>query len=159
MNAPGTIDHPSANTLDTAPDWAHQSEEIHCPMCEYNLCGLTEPRCPECGYRFAWKDLLDAKVRPHPYLFEHHPEANFKSFWKTAAGGWRPSRFWSTLHAGQPSRPRRLILYWIMAMLLASLIVVGFFLFLCPEAKAQIEWWRTLQTRRAGPLLEGCGPA
>src|SRR5437764_722573 len=108
-----------------APDWQTQREEIHCPMCEYLLRGLAEPRCPECGYRFAWKDLLDARLRPHPYLFEHHPESKFKSFWKTAWGGLRPGKFWSTLHAAQPSKPRRLLAYWVMAMLLASMALAG----------------------------------
>jgi hypothetical protein len=57
-----------------SPDWARQTDDVSCPMCEYNLRGLAEPRCPECGYRFAWKDLLDAKARAHAYLYEHHPE-------------------------------------------------------------------------------------
>src|SRR5260370_12716019 len=99
------------------PDWQKRAEEIHCPMCEYNLRGLAEARCPECGYRFEWKDLLDAKLRPHPYLFEHHPEANVKSFWKTAWGGLRPWRFWRELHPAMPSRPGRLRLYrWLVAL-------------------------------------------
>lgn len=117
-----------------APDWQTRKDQIDCPMCEYNLCGLTEPRCPECGYRFAWKDLLDAKARPHPYLFEHHPEANFKSFWKTAWGGMKPRTFWSELHAGQRSRPWRLLIYWIgvgmpsLGPLVGSALCAGYFL-------------------------------
>ena len=55
------------------PDWDHQTEDIFCPLCEYNLRGLIEPRCLECGYRFEWPDLLDPRRRLHPYLFEHHP--------------------------------------------------------------------------------------
>src|SRR5712672_2149158 len=106
-----------------APSWETQQSEITCPMCEYNLRGLAEPRCPECGYRFAWKDLLDAKSRPHPYLFEHHPERNFKSFWQTAWGGLRPWKFWSTLHAGQTSKPRRLVFYWFAAVFVGLLAV------------------------------------
>src|ERR1700704_1708392 len=102
------------STLDV-PDWTSQQAEISCPMCDYNLRGLTEPRCPECGYRFEWKDLLDAKLRPHPYLFEHHPERNFKSFWQTARGGLRPLSFWRELHPAMPSKPRRLITYWCLA--------------------------------------------
>ena len=66
---------------DGSPDWQNRPPEIHCPMCDYNLFGLTEARCPECGYRFVWAELLDATRRPHRYLFEHHPESNFKSFW------------------------------------------------------------------------------
>jgi len=96
----------------SAPDWDKIDEEIHCPLCEYNLRGLIEPRCPECGYRFTWPELLDPTRRLHPYLFEHHPERNLWSFWKTALGGLRPWRFWRSLNPVQPSSPRRLIVYW-----------------------------------------------
>ena len=135
-----------------APDWQTQKEEIHCPMCEYNLCGLSTPRCPECGYQFAWKDLLDARTRPHRYLFEHHPEANFKSFWKTAWGGLRPGKFWSELHAGQKSRPGRLFIYWVIVCaislgpMIASVLTAGVLL----AAEAQ-------RTRRLSQL--GAPPA
>lgn len=30
---------------------------LHCPACEYNLTGLAEPRCPECGATFSWDEL------------------------------------------------------------------------------------------------------
>ncbi len=86
----------------------------HCPLCEYDLRGLTEPRCPECGYRFTWEELNDPGLRLHPYAFEHHPERNAWSFRKTLLGGLRPGRFWRTLFPAQPSRPRRLMLYWLM---------------------------------------------
>src|SRR2546423_12181424 len=98
------------STLDV-PDWTSQQAEISCPMCEYNLRGLTEPRCPECGYRFEWKDLLDAKLRRHPYLFEHHPERKFKSFSKTVWGGLLPRKFWTTLRPTHQVYPRRLMVY------------------------------------------------
>ena len=109
------------------PDWDHHAEDVFCPLCEYNLRGLIEPRCPECGYRFDWPDLLDPRRRLHPYLFEHHPEKNFRSFWRTAIGGWRPRQFWSSLHPVQPSRLRRLILYWCLAtsvMIIACIALV-----------------------------------
>src|SRR5206468_900133 len=41
----------------SAPDWENSAQEIICPLCEYNLRGLSEPRCPECGYRFQWAEL------------------------------------------------------------------------------------------------------
>jgi hypothetical protein len=93
---------PSATVNPPAPDWV-SSRDLHCPLCEYNLRGLTEPRCPECGYRFQWAELIDEKLKLHPYLFEHHPRRNVRSFWKTAVGGLQPGRFWTKLHAGQPS--------------------------------------------------------
>jgi hypothetical protein len=108
-----------------APEGQANTHDIACPMCEYNLRGLTEPRCPECGYRFDWAELRDARRRPHRYLFEHHPEANVKSFWKTAWGGLRPWRFWKELHPAMPSRPGRLTAYWLIAMLLGFGAVLG----------------------------------
>jgi hypothetical protein len=88
---------------------------VACPLCEYDLRGLAEPRCPECGYRFTWEELRDPSRRIHPYLFEHHPERNVRSFFDTLAAGMRPQRFWSTLYPTQPSRPGRLLSYWVIA--------------------------------------------
>jgi len=59
-------------------------ETIRCPLCEYELRGLIDPLCPECGYRFEWPDLLDPSRRKHPYLFELYPKRNAWSFFKTA---------------------------------------------------------------------------
>src|SRR5205085_1953296 len=86
--------------------------------CDYDLRGLAEPRCPECGYRFVWEDLTDPTRRRHPYLFEHHPRHNVWSFARTMLGGLRPERFWSSLKPSQPSRPGRLLLYWCAATVL-----------------------------------------
>jgi hypothetical protein len=86
--------------------------DVRCPLCEYDLRGLTEPRCPECGFRFTWAELLDPERRTHPYLFEHHPRRNLRSFVRTTRAGWRPKRFWTTLNPAQPSAPRRLALYF-----------------------------------------------
>ena len=97
------------------PDWQTQSADVHCPLCNYNLRGLAEPRCPECGYQFTWPELLDPARRRHAYLFELHQESNFKSFWKTAFHSLRPRKFWLTLRADQPSVPRRLFLYWAIS--------------------------------------------
>src|SRR4051794_40302676 len=59
--------------LDAAPDWsALDAPAVVCPLCEYNLHGLAEPRCPECGYRFTWRGLIEQRGLEHPYLFEHH---------------------------------------------------------------------------------------
>jgi uncharacterized paraquat-inducible protein A len=37
------------------------SNSILCPKCKYNLTGLTELRCPECGTRFTLDGLLAAQ--------------------------------------------------------------------------------------------------
>lgn len=106
-------------------DWDTIYEEILCPLCDYNLRGLIRPRCPECGYRFDWPALLDPARRRHPYLFEHHPEGNLRSFVKTALGGMRPRRFWQSLHPAQPSHLRRLIAYWFVIACAVLLLTSG----------------------------------
>src|SRR4051794_2250110 len=87
--APPPVDSPEAR------------DELDCPLCGYSLRGLAAavpdaPRCPECGYRFEWAELLVARQHRHPYLFEQHPERNARSFLRTLLGGLRPARFWSS---------------------------------------------------------------
>ena len=101
-----------------APDWAAIQGRVLCPLCDYDLRGLVEPRCPECGYAFAWPELFDPELKAHPYLFEHNPRRNVRSFVRTLLGGLRPRRFWNSLRPTQPSRPRRLVLYWCLAAVL-----------------------------------------
>jgi hypothetical protein len=107
-----------------APDWQTMAEDIRCPLCEYNLRGLTQPRCPECGYSFKWEEILDKKRRHHRYIFEHHPERNFWSFLRTFLGGFRPKKFWSELHPLQDSRPRRLAIYRVIVLVLVVIPVL-----------------------------------
>ncbi|MBN2562594.1 MAG: hypothetical protein JXQ75_16845 [Phycisphaerae bacterium] len=128
------------------PDWTEAEDAPHCPLCDYNLYGLTNARCPECGYPFEWADLLDARRRRHPYLFEHHPEANARSYWRTAIGGLRPRRFWSSLHPVQPSRPKRLLLYWCIGA------VLWLFAIAAQQTAARAAWayWSSLHWRNAG---------
>lgn len=111
----------SAMSHPTLPDWANVTEDIACPLCAYDLRGLAEPCCPECGYTFDWPDLIDPTRRLHPYLFEHHPERNFRSFWRTTGGAMRPGRFWRSVLPAQPSQPRRLVLYWLLVVLVSFL--------------------------------------
>src|SRR3954470_19199054 len=122
-----------------APAWDAQREDLSCPLCGYNLRGLREPRCPECGYRFRWADLTDPARRVHPYLFEHHPERNWRSFWQTALGGLRPVRFWTSLVPTQPQRSFRMILYWVLTTLIALVCVAGIYLLGYPELDARYK--------------------
>jgi hypothetical protein len=107
----------------SSPDWQNMPEEILCPLCEYNLRGLSEPRCPECGYTFAWIDLLDPQRRVHPYLFEQHPERNSWSFWRTLVGGFAPWTFWTKFKPSQPSNARRLRIY--ATIVAAAFVLTG----------------------------------
>jgi hypothetical protein len=125
-----------------APDWSSISEDVRCPLCDYALRGLAEPRCPECGYRFEWPDLTDPVRRRHRYLFEHHPEHNVWSFARTALGGLRPARFWTSLHPAQRSKPRRLALYALSVTLVLATVVAGHYALYFPEAAATARFRR-----------------
>jgi hypothetical protein len=139
-----------------SPDWAGIDERIvcTCPLCEYNLRGLTEPRCPECGYRFEWGEVLDPHRRLHPYLFEHHPERNLWSFRKTLFGGLLPGRFWRSLLPVQPSCPRRLLLYGCIVgglYLLAWVAQAGLLIFCMGQER--IRYNRRDRQRAAAMLV------
>ena len=43
---------------------------LACPLCGYNLAGLTEARCPECGASFTLEQLVLARPRPGPQSAE-----------------------------------------------------------------------------------------
>lgn len=138
----------ASSTVAGPPDWDARKEEVYCPLCAYNLRGLTQPRCPECGYRFAWPEILDARFRLHPYLFEHHPDRNVWSFVRTLIGGLRPRRFWTSLHPAQPSRPRRLLMYWLLVVIpyiLVSLVVFGM---------VSLAYLRTVRQWRAATIAQ-----
>ena len=103
------------------PQAAVSAEDLRCPLCDYDLRGLIDPRCPECGYTFEWDDLRDPARRKHKYLFEHHPERNVRSFLRTMIGGLRPRKFWTGLLPSQPSHPRRLAIYATIVLFSALL--------------------------------------
>lgn len=119
--------HPAGEPTPTmaGPCWDRIDENVFCPLCDYNLRGLIEPRCPECGFKFAWPDLLDPSRRRHPYLFEHHPERNIWSAWKTSWGMLRPRTFWKSLHPSQPSKPRRMVYYWLITVVSILALMLG----------------------------------
>jgi hypothetical protein len=118
-----------------------RTKPLPCPLCEYDLRGLTEPRCPECGYHFTWDELFDPTRRFHPYLFEHHPERNGWSFWNTLLAGLVPIRFWSNLFPTQPSRPKRIVAYWVLCSI-PLLVVTAIHLWVTGAAVVgQLRMW------------------
>lgn len=119
MDLDGTsLDSLHAGQLTSLPPPAAPSAGLEhdypCPLCLYNLRGCVEPRCPECGAKFSWEELLDPARQVHPFIFEHHPERNWWSYWKTSFAAWRPKRFWSDLRPTQRLSVRRLLLYWLL---------------------------------------------
>ena len=113
------------------PNWDSIAETISCPLCEYDLRGLKDPMCPECGYRFAWRDMLDPARRKHPYLFECHPDRNVWSFLKTTFHALRPVQFWRGLRADQRCDRHRLNTYWQIVALVVILAFATEYLAVC----------------------------
>lgn len=103
-------------------DTPEMRDALDCPLCGYSLRGLSatseEPRCPECGYPFKWCELLSARQRLHPFLFEHHSSAG--SFVRTLRAAARPRRFWSSLNAGH-----RLHVHWLLVYSLLMGILIA----------------------------------
>jgi hypothetical protein len=132
----------------SAPDWSTLSKDVLCPLCDYNLRGLSDTRCPECGYTFIWEEVLNPEILRHPYLFEHNPRKSIRSFFATLFNGMRPRRFWSSLRATHAPRRGRLLLYaFLCASLLLFVVIVTFVrtayetkLFLAQQRTSHTQW-------------------
>jgi hypothetical protein len=148
MNTPATGHNLEAfalaGTAEPTPQWDAVQHAVECPLCNYNLRGLTQPRCPECGFTFNWSEVLDVTRRKHPWLFEHHPERNFWSFFRTLLGGLNPRRFWRQLHPAQPANLNRLTAYrWFMkAFAGIPLLITGLWLLMMSMEWPVNEWPR-----------------
>ncbi len=71
-------------------------DNLRCLKCDYRLLGLTAHRCPECGQKFEWDDVVDGALRNSAKLFEYQwyasPAASFaQTLW---LGAVRPFRLW-----------------------------------------------------------------
>jgi hypothetical protein len=137
----------------TSPDWDAIPHEVACPLCDYNLRGLSTPQCPECGFRFTWDEVTDPTRQRHPYLFEHHPERNLRAFRQTLTGTLLPRRFWRTLSPSQPPVARRLAAYWALTSLLVFALVLG------EWARAIAGLWQNIQTGYASWPSRAAPPA
>ena len=116
-------------------------DDIACPLCGYNLRGLAEPRCPECGYQFDWSEMLDVRRRKHPFLYEQQSGIAAGAFVRTAAASYRPRRFWQILHPAQPASLRRLLLYWLIgAAILAMALEAGVLIVRAEQAAPYVGW-------------------
>lgn len=115
---------------------------LACPYCSYNLCGQIEPRCPECGYRYAWEDLHNPQRRIHPFLYEHHPERGFMSFWKSMFASWRPRAFWGQVSRLHTLNIGRLVRYLAFTCAISVLIATA------NAALEVVTWGRRYQQNR-----------
>jgi hypothetical protein len=109
---------------DGAPDWPALEREILCPLCGYNLRGLVEPRCPECGHQSTWPELL-AELEREPWFFEHQRKWGFIAFIKTLLLSQFPRRFWRRVKPTDEPRIGRLAKYFISVAMLVGIILAA----------------------------------
>lgn len=110
-----------------APDWSTINRDILCPLCDYNLKMLTEPRCPECGHRFEWADVL-AEDRELRGFFEHARGRWLMSIFWTWLASLFSLWFWKRVKTTDPVRLGRVILFAalnLLALVSAIGIMVG----------------------------------
>lgn len=126
------------------PDWNTIDREILCPLCDYNLRGLVEPRCPECGHLSRWAELLDVERWRHPWLFEHRGKNPIARLFRTFRNSLFPRRFWEQVKPTHLPHAGRLILYWFLVSLLFVLPLA------CMVAtKVGYVYWQRYQDRQA----------
>ncbi len=112
----------SSTPLDAPP----ATGALRCPICDYNLHGLPEPRCPECGFKFQWSDLQNEQSG-FAYFFETARSSPVRAFVRTLLYSAVPTRFWRTIRPTLRPRPKRLVIYALIAMLLGLLpaMIIG----------------------------------
>lgn len=77
---------PEGGTSAVAPKPPGLDEDVTCPKCEYNLRGLTLPRCPECGFTFEWSDVPRFRTPPGPPVFSP-PDPHVETVVRCLVGG------------------------------------------------------------------------
>jgi hypothetical protein len=98
--------------------------DLACPLCGYNLRGLVDPRCPECGFAFTWDELRDRDRDHHPWLFEHARRRRRRAFVGTYIRTCLPRQFWRAVKPTNTVHVGRLVAYWAIAGGLLALVAL-----------------------------------
>lgn len=106
-------------------EWDNIDHEVACPRCDYNLRGLAEPRCPECGHQFKWSDVLRLKRFPRVFLYEYAAPSDVLRLLQTFLLSLLPRQFWQRVTPLMPVVARRLVLFWWMGTVLFGLTVLA----------------------------------
>jgi hypothetical protein len=129
----------AVTAMHAAPEWSTiVGREISCPLCGYNLRGLVEPRCPECGFAFDW----DAVIHPaqvHAYLFEYR--RGVIAFARTLLATHSPERFWTALNPTLQPRAQRLASYWVLATSLMLVVPASMVLWYFQAVTPSVGRW------------------
>jgi hypothetical protein len=117
MSEPVTTSH--------EPPGSAGSAEFFCPICDYNLRGLPEARCPECGYRTTWEALANLGTVSIPWLFEHR--SNPLTYLRTMIVPLWPWSFWSRLRPEHRINLPRLWVYIAISFVAGLTVAVTSF--------------------------------
>lgn len=100
------------------------SEDLLCPLCEYNLRGLSGNRCPECGHLVDIDAAIQHKRNTLGFFFEHQKGLAYVPFRRTLMKSLRG--IWREVSPTHWISIRRLIAYKLVQLipLLAGMIVV-----------------------------------
>lgn len=107
---------------EAGPNWERIGRTICCSRCGYELRMLSEPRCPECGFLFDWRQLLTAVYTEQAgtYYEQNWTRHPFRAVFRTFFRSLRPAKFWSSVSIHERIQPKPLY-----ALTLAACI--GFF--------------------------------
>jgi hypothetical protein len=96
-------------------------ESLNCPLCGYDLRGLTSPRCPECGHEYDIEAIRSAKHHGIGWLVETERQHPFRAAVRTSFRSLLPLSFvgfWKRFPPAAPlvaSRLRWFAIVWIVA--------------------------------------------
>jgi hypothetical protein len=117
-------------------DTMSRPDEIDCPRCGYDLRGTVatwrdqcplEGTCTECGLRFAWSHVLMIGKYEPAWCVEFAPAVRNvpRACASTFLRSFRPWRFWRSMNMSSRVRWRRLAVYLLFLLCLASLLYVA----------------------------------
>lgn len=113
------------------PRWDVIEVEVVCSRCAYNLRGLAEPRCPECGLQFPWREVLDSVGRTTNWLFEHNwTKRPLRSYAETVLREMRGPGFWRdiSIHHYVTAPPLLIMCLMMPVWYLACSLLLAFIL-------------------------------
>lgn len=103
--------------INGAPDWERLPFDLCCPRCGYNLRGLPQTRCPECGLKFQWRPMLQRRLAGGDFLFEHcwrwQP---IRSWLRTLLATFAPRRYWTRVTLYDPVRSGPLLVQLLLTI-------------------------------------------
>jgi len=100
-----------------------EDEQLYCPVCHYNLTGLTEDRCPECGSAFDRQRLREAQVLSlRPLIpWEKRDELGWvRAFWQTVRISCGRPRQFCFAFSIRPQKTRALSFYILCLVIMAA---------------------------------------